>query len=85
MDCAGLGNPLRPCCTGVDGSHLCGEVDEEERPLYKVCEDVGKAVMFDYIHPTERAWEVVVNLYAGVAGFTQEGPELQIWIKRYGV
>ena len=83
---AGFDDTLRPCCTGVDDAHYCSDVDGDGRPLYEVCEDAGKAVIFDYIHPTQRAWEVVVkDLYEAVPGFTQEGPELREWIERYKV
>jgi len=55
---SGFVDPLVPCCHG-NGTNLyaamCGVTDSEGRPLYTECEDPGKAVLFDAIHPTDAA------------------------------
>jgi len=85
---SGLVDPLVPCCHG-NGTNLypvvCGETDSKERPLYTVCKDPSKALLFDTIHPTDAAWKAIINLYASVSGFTLEGPKLDTWIRKYNV
>lgn len=64
---------------------VCGLNDEQGRPLYRVCEDPSKAVLYDTIHPTDAAWKTLVSLYASTPGFTLEGPMLNTWIRKYNV
>lgn len=83
----GFEDALTPCCTGINDSYVlnCGHTDSEGRPLYKVCADVAKSVIFDGIHPTQAAWKVVIDLYVSVPGFTALGPPLHSWIKLHHV
>lgn len=84
---AGFENPLTPCCVGKSDAHMlnCGIIDSAGNPLYEVCRNVDKAVIFDGIHPTQAAWKTVVHLYANVAGFTVDGPKLTTWIRKYKI
>jgi len=84
---AGFEDALTPCCVAKNDSHVlnCGYIDSAGNPLYKVCADAQKAVIFDGIHPTQAAWKTVINLYASVAGFTLEGPKLNTWIRKYNI
>ncbi|KAG0569983.1 hypothetical protein M758_6G125000 [Ceratodon purpureus] len=70
----GFENPLVPCCTWYN--------DSAGQTQYTLCQHPEKAVIFDGIHPTQAAWKVVINLYASVRGYTQEGPNLNAWIQR---
>ncbi|KAG0583021.1 hypothetical protein KC19_3G102800 [Ceratodon purpureus] len=85
----GFVNPLTPCCHGSNNynlySYVCGQVDAEGKPIYTVCKDPNKAVLFDVIHPTQAASKTMVDLYASVSGYTSEGPKLKDWIRKYNV
>ncbi|KAG0562431.1 hypothetical protein KC19_9G145500 [Ceratodon purpureus] len=67
----GFSEAYKRCCTGS-----CGGGDP-----YTVCNNPGKHVIFDSIHPTEAAWKAVTNLYTYSAGFTK-GPTLHKWFQQ---
>jgi phospholipase/lecithinase/hemolysin len=69
--CAGFSEAYKRCCTGS-----CGGGDP-----YTVCNNPGKHVIFDSIHPTEAAWKALTNLYLHSAGFTK-GPTLHQWFQQ---
>jgi phospholipase/lecithinase/hemolysin len=85
----GFENSLTPCCHGNSNSTLyslaCGHEDSEGKPLYTLCEDPSKAVLYDAIHPSQAASKVMVDLYASVPGFTLEGPMLNTWIRKNNI
>ena len=87
--CAGFENALTPCCRGKNSttlySFVCGSKDSEGQPLYTLCQNASKAVLFDAIHPTQAGSKALVNIYASVPGYTLEGPKLTTWIERYNV
>ncbi|KAG0617476.1 hypothetical protein M758_5G191900 [Ceratodon purpureus] len=83
----GFVDPLTPCCYGKDplDAFACGSKDSEGQPLYTVCEDPTKSVIFDGIHPTQEAWRILYNLYAFGTEFTLGAPNLRSWIRQYNI
>ncbi|MED6205066.1 hypothetical protein PIB30_014537 [Stylosanthes scabra] len=51
-------NPLRECCEPNLG-HECGDVDDDNNPLYKVCDNPGAAFFWDQAHPSETGWSII--------------------------
>lgn len=88
---AGFVDPLTPCCYGTNvtadlySGLSCGIKDSVGNPLYHLCKDPSKAVLWDPIHPTQAAWKAIVRLFADVPGYTLEGPTLSTWITKYNV
>jgi hypothetical protein len=82
---AGFVDPFSPCCTGGNTQNTvwnCGVVDDDGKPMYHVCKDPSKSVIFDFIHPSQAAWKTIVHLYSSVPGFTHFGPKLNTWMKQ---
>lgn len=78
---------MTPCCRGKKSnlySLVCGH-ESEGKPIYTVCQDPSKAVLFDTIHPSQAASKALVKLYAFVPGYTLESPMLSTWIRKYNV
>ncbi|XP_010486571.1 PREDICTED: GDSL esterase/lipase At3g09930-like [Camelina sativa] len=57
-----FGNPLEPCCVGIDSNHDCSNVDEKGEKKYTVCEDPKGAFFWDIFHPTEEGWRSVYSV-----------------------
>ncbi|XP_010271720.1 PREDICTED: GDSL esterase/lipase At5g03610-like isoform X2 [Nelumbo nucifera] len=55
----GFGNPLKPCCMGIDASNSCGIVDQSGAKKYKVCKNPKVAFFWDEVHPTQAGWQAV--------------------------
>ncbi|XP_024369129.1 GDSL esterase/lipase At3g09930 isoform X1 [Physcomitrium patens] len=83
----GFENTMTPCCIGKAVPHglVCGHNDTAGHPMYTLCEDPSKHVLFDTIHPSEAAWQTAVDLFAHVDGFTVGGPTLRAWMSKHGV
>ncbi|CAK9221982.1 unnamed protein product [Sphagnum troendelagicum] len=81
-------NPFSPCCTGGNTETTvtnCGVTDDDGKPMYHLCKDPSRAVIFDFIHPTQAAWKTIVHLYSSTPGFTHFGPKLNTWIKQHDI
>ncbi|XP_073156663.1 GDSL esterase/lipase At5g03610-like [Henckelia pumila] len=53
--------PLKPCCTGINNGHSCGNVDKKGMKMYTVCNDPNSAFFWDSSHPTQAGWLAVYN------------------------
>lgn len=80
---AGFTDGLVPCCQGL-GNNTCAATDPATgKPLYTLCKDIGKALFWDYEHPTQSAWHYIINLFATTPGFIllADAPTLLDWFK----
>ncbi|XP_031499567.1 GDSL esterase/lipase At5g03610-like [Nymphaea colorata] len=59
----GIEGTLRPCCIGTAAGSSCGDTDGNGKPLYKVCDDPGKAVFWDGNHPTQATWTTIFQSF----------------------
>ncbi|AEE74837.1 unnamed protein product [Arabidopsis thaliana] len=57
-----FGNPLKPCCVGVNSSYDCSNVDEKGEKKYIICEDPKAAFFWDIFHPSEEGWRSVYSV-----------------------
>ncbi|XP_031108503.1 GDSL esterase/lipase At5g03610-like [Ipomoea triloba] len=55
-------NPLGECCKGTRSGSNCGDVDEDGRKEYVVCEDPKKSFFWDTIHPSQQGWLSVFSI-----------------------
>ncbi|CAK9857577.1 unnamed protein product [Sphagnum jensenii] len=79
----GFTEGLVPCCQGL-GNNTCAATDPTTgKPLYTLCKDIGKALFWDYEHPTQSAWHYIINLFATTPGFIllADAPTLLDWFK----
>ncbi|CAK9237978.1 unnamed protein product [Sphagnum troendelagicum] len=79
----GFTDGLVPCCQGL-GNNTCAATDPATgKPLYTLCKDIGKALFWDYEHPTQSAWHYIINLFATTPGFIllADAPTLLDWFK----
>ncbi|CAL4897233.1 unnamed protein product [Urochloa decumbens] len=61
-----------PCCadTSGTGDGYCGQVDGNGNALYTLCTDPNNYFYWDYVHPTQAAWEAVMgNLQPDIQDF----------------
>ncbi|CAL4995067.1 unnamed protein product [Urochloa decumbens] len=61
-----------PCCVGtsITGDGYCGQVDGNGNALYTLCTDPANYFYWDYLHPTQAAWEAVMdNLQPDIQDF----------------
>ncbi|CAN6336684.1 unnamed protein product [Urochloa humidicola] len=54
-----------PCCSNPDPNGYCGQEDPSGRPQYTVCADPGQAFFWDYIHPSQAGWELIMEQLEG--------------------
>ncbi|CAN6362049.1 unnamed protein product [Urochloa humidicola] len=65
-------NRYSPCCaeTSGTGDGFCGEVDASGSALYTLCTDPANFFYWDAMHPTQAAWEAVMdNLQPDIQDF----------------
>ncbi|CAL4904599.1 unnamed protein product [Urochloa decumbens] len=65
-------NRYSPCCaeTSGTGDGFCGQVDGNGNALYTLCTDPANYFYWDYVHPTQAAWEAVMdNLQPDIQDF----------------
>ncbi|CAL4911979.1 unnamed protein product [Urochloa decumbens] len=65
-------NRYSPCCaeTSGTGDGFCGEVDGNGNALYTLCADPASFFYWDAMHPTQAAWEAVMdNLQPDIQDF----------------
>ncbi|CAN6335366.1 unnamed protein product [Urochloa humidicola] len=65
-------NRYSPCCaeTSSTGDGYCGQVDANGNALYTLCTDPDNYFYWDYVHPTQAAWEAVMdNLQPDIQDF----------------
>nr|GMC61590.1 GDSL esterase/lipase At5g03610-like [Ipomoea batatas] len=55
-------NPLGECCKGTRSGSSCGDVDEDGRKEYVVCEDPKQSFFWDTIHPSQQGWLSVFSI-----------------------
>ncbi|KAL6650331.1 hypothetical protein ACP70R_009256 [Stipagrostis hirtigluma subsp. patula] len=55
-----------PCCDTSDPSvYYCGEEDNNGYALYTLCKNPDNYFYWDYMHPTQAAWKVVMQMLQG--------------------
>ncbi|KAL6653450.1 hypothetical protein ACP70R_009028 [Stipagrostis hirtigluma subsp. patula] len=54
-----------PCCDNQRENGYCGELDRRGNPLYTLCSNPDKYFFWDYMHPTQEAWKIVMRLLQG--------------------
>ncbi|CAL4895085.1 unnamed protein product [Urochloa decumbens] len=54
-----------PCCNNPDPNGYCGQEDPSGRPQYSVCADPDQAFFWDYIHPSQAGWELIMEQLEG--------------------
>ncbi|GAB2227092.1 hypothetical protein Drorol1_Dr00008896 [Drosera rotundifolia] len=57
-----FGNPLEPCCIGVNSSYFCASTSEDGEKLYTLCGNRKARFFWDTNHPTQEGWRVVTTL-----------------------
>ncbi|GAB2272201.1 hypothetical protein Dimus_007021 [Dionaea muscipula] len=57
-----FGNPLEPCCIGVNTSYSCASSAEDGKKLYTLCNDRRARFFWDSFHPTNEGWLVLSTL-----------------------
>ena len=57
----GTQQPYSSCCRGINDA-TCGEVDEQDVPLYTVCSSPSESFYWDEAHPTDAAWKAISNV-----------------------
>ncbi|CAO2143039.1 unnamed protein product [Urochloa humidicola] len=65
-------NRYSPCCaeTSGTGDGFCGEEDADGNALYNLCTDPANFFYWDAMHPTQAAWEAVMdNLQPDIQDF----------------
>ncbi|CAN6330285.1 unnamed protein product [Urochloa humidicola] len=63
-------NRYSPCCAETSANGYCGQVDGNGNALYNLCTDPEKYFYWDYVHPTQAAWEAVMdNLQPDIQDF----------------
>ncbi|XP_019191624.1 PREDICTED: GDSL esterase/lipase At5g03610-like isoform X2 [Ipomoea nil] len=55
-------NPWEECCKGRRSGSSCGDVDEDGRKEYVVCEDPKHSFFWDAIHPSQQGWLAVFSI-----------------------
>ncbi|XP_076902041.1 GDSL esterase/lipase At5g03610-like [Bidens hawaiensis] len=51
--------PYKPCCIGTRSGVHCGNLDENGKELYTVCEKPDSTFFWDTVHPTQAGWSAV--------------------------
>ncbi|GAB2229580.1 hypothetical protein Droror1_Dr00013826 [Drosera rotundifolia] len=59
---ANFGNPLEPCCIGINSTYSCASYTDEGAKLYTLCESRKSRFLWDSFHPTNEGWNVVSSL-----------------------
>ncbi|TVU37425.1 hypothetical protein EJB05_10739 [Eragrostis curvula] len=49
------------CCHGTVSGAYCGQVDSMGRPQYIVCGDRDRSFYWDYMHPSQAAWNAIMR------------------------
>ena len=79
----GFVDKLVPCCKGTTNTSQCGDVDGNGKWLYTVCKKRGKAIFWDYYHPTMWALHYIMQLYLNHPEFIllSDAPTLTKWLR----
>ncbi|GLJ20097.1 hypothetical protein SUGI_0364660 [Cryptomeria japonica] len=73
----GIHEMSRSCCSrdvNMNSSTIgCADYDEQGRALSHLCKSQEEFFFFDWYHPTQKGWQVMLNLHYSHCGFVQDG------------
>ncbi|XP_057838935.2 GDSL esterase/lipase At2g36325 [Cryptomeria japonica] len=73
----GIHEMSRSCCSrdvNMSSSAIgCADYDEQGRALFHLCKSREEFFFFDWYHPTQKGWQVMINLHYSHSGFVQDG------------
>nr|GLL20733.1 GDSL esterase/lipase At5g03610-like isoform X2 [Ipomoea trifida] len=62
MSALNVQNNRSECCKGTRSGSSCGNVDEDGRKEYVVCEDPKQSFFWDTLHPSQQGWLSVFSI-----------------------
>ncbi|KAH9319632.1 hypothetical protein KI387_021401, partial [Taxus chinensis] len=72
----GIHSMSKSCCSspGNMSSSIvgCADYDEQGRAQYRLCKSPEEFFFFDWYHPTQKGWQVMINLFYYQCGFVQD-------------